>query len=99
MAMNTLTKKQATAMLLEVLKIKVLVAKMIELDALINENTNTVKELMESKLLDEVDLGEYVVRWAALAVSRFDVTAFKQEHEELYVQYLKPSVSKRFSIK
>ncbi len=97
--MGTLTKKQTAAMLLAVQKIKKLEAQKKEIDAQIKENTDLIKELMESKLLEEVEVGEYTVRWAAMAASRFDTTAFKKEHEELYMQYLKPSTSKRFSIK
>ena len=70
-----------------------------ELEVQIKENTDLCKELMESKLLEEVECGEYTVRWTATAASRFDTTTFKKEHEELYMQYLKPSTSKRFSIK
>lgn len=99
MSANVLTKRQAAAMLLMVQKIKELEALKKELEAQIKENTDMVKELMESKMLEEVEVGEYTVRWAALAASRFDSTAFKKEHEELYMQYLKPSTSKRFSIK
>ena len=99
MSANVLTKRQAAAMLLMVQKIKDLEAQKKELEAQIKENTDMVKELMESKMLEEVEVGEYTVRWAALVASRFDSTAFKKEHEELYMQYLKPSTSKRFSIK
>lgn len=99
MSANVLTKRQAAAMLLMVQKIKELEAQKKELEAQIKENTDMVKELMESKMLEEVEVGEYTVRWAALAASRFDSTAFKKEHKELYMQYLKPSTSKRFSIK
>ena len=99
MSANVLTKRQAAAMLLMVQKIKELEAQKKELEAQIKENTDMVKELMESKMLEEVEVGEYTVRWAALAASRFDSTAFKKEHEQLYMQYLKPSTSKRFSIK
>lgn len=99
MSANVLTKRQAAAMLLMVQKIKELETQKKELEAQIRENTDMVKELMESKMLEEVEVGEYTVRWAALAASRFDSTAFKKEHEELYMQYLKPSTSKRFSIK
>ena len=99
MSANVLTKRQAAAMLLMVQKIKELEALKKELEAQIKENTDMVKELMESKMLEEVEVGEYTVRCAALAGGRFDSTAFKKEHEELYMQYLKPSTSKRFSIK
>lgn len=97
--MSALTKKQTAAMLLAVQKIKELEAQKKEIDSRIKENTDMVKEMMESKLLEEVECGEYTVRYAAMAASRFDTTAFKKEHEDLYMQYLKPSTSKRFSIK
>ena len=79
-------------------KIKELEAQKKELEAQIRENTDMVKELMESKMLEEVEVGEYTVRWAALAASRFDSTAFKKEHAELYKTFTKQVASKRFSI-
>lgn len=99
MTTNTLTKKQTAAMLLAVRKVKELETQKKALDEQIKENTNLIKELMESKQIEEVQCGEFTVRWAATAASRFDTTTFKKEHEELYMQYLKPSTSKRFSIK
>lgn len=80
-------------------KVKELETQKKALDEQIKENTNLIKELMESKQIEEVQCGEFTVRWAATAASRFDTTTFKKEHEELYIQYLKPSTSKRFSIK
>lgn len=97
--MSKLTKKQSEALLLAVQGIKALEAQKKDIDAQIKEKTDMVKGLMESKQLEEAEVGEYTVRWAAMAASRFDTTAFKREHEELYKQYLKPSTSKRFSIK
>ena len=99
MSTNTLTKKQTEAMLLAVRKVKELEAQKKALEEQIKENTNLIKDLMESKQIEEVQCGEFTVRWAAMAASRFDTTTFKKEHEELYMQYLKPSTSKRFSIK
>lgn len=94
-----LQKKQTAAMLLAVKKVKELEAQKKALEEQIKENTSLIKELMESKQMEEVQCGEFTVRWAAMAASRFDTTTFKKEHEELYMQYLKPSTSKRFSIK
>lgn len=99
MSKNVLTKKQIAAMLLAIRKVKELEAQKKELEEQIKENTSLIKELMESKQLEEVECGEFTVRWAATAASRFDTTTFKKEHEELYMQYLKLSASKRFSIK
>lgn len=96
--MSKLTKKQEEAMLLAVQAIKGLEMQKKDIDAQIKEKTDTVKTFMESKLLEEMAVGEYTVRYASMAASRFDTTAFKREHEELYTQYLKPSTSKRFSI-
>ena len=42
--------------------------------------------------------GNYIVRWTAVLTNRFDTTAFKKAHGELYKEYTKQSASRRFSI-
>ncbi len=47
---------------------------------------------------EEVVAGEYKARYKAITSSRFDSTAFKATHADLYRQYYKESTSRRFSI-
>ena len=47
---------------------------------------------------EELEVGAYIVRWTSVLSNRFDSTAFKKEHDELYKRFTKQVASKRFSI-
>ncbi len=59
---------------------------------------NELKGMMEEKGTEEYCVDVFTIRYTEVASERFDSTAFKKTHEELYKQYLKQTVSKRFSI-
>ncbi|UOF92965.1 YqaJ viral recombinase family protein [Fodinisporobacter ferrooxydans] len=44
-------------------------------------------------------IGERKVIWKSVASNRFDSTKFKKDHPDLYGQYVKESLSRRFSVK
>jgi predicted phage-related endonuclease len=47
---------------------------------------------------EELVAGEYKIRWATVKSSRFDSSAFKATHAELYGQYNKTTTTRRFSV-
>ena len=47
---------------------------------------------------EELIVGPYIVRWTSVLTQRFDSTAFKREHSELYKEFTKQTASRRFSI-
>ena len=53
---------------------------------------------MTEKELEELDLGQYIVRWTPVLSNRFDTTAFKKVYGDLYKAYTKQVASRRFSI-
>ena len=53
---------------------------------------------MISRDTEELVAGRYIVRWTSVLSSRFDSTAFKREHADLYKDYVKQVSSKRFSV-
>lgn len=57
-----------------------------------------IKKDMESKGLEEMKAGSFLVRFTRVITARFDSKAFKAEHEGLYSQYMKQTESRRFSI-
>ena len=57
-----------------------------------------IKADMLSKDTEELDLGQYIVRWTSVLSNRFDTTAFKKAYGELYKAYTKQVASRRFSI-
>ena len=59
---------------------------------------DTIKNEMLEQGSEELEAGAYIIRWTSVLTNRFDTTAFKKEHNELYKQFTKQIASKRFSI-
>ena len=59
---------------------------------------DSIKNEMLDKETEELIAGAYIVRWTSVLSNRFDSTAFKREHADLYQAFTKQVSSKRFSI-
>ena len=59
---------------------------------------DSIKAQMLEENTEELAVGAYIVRWTSVLSNRFDSTAFKKEHAELYKSFTKQVASKRFSI-
>ena len=57
-----------------------------------------IKKEMEVRGVEELEAGQYVARFTTVFTSRFNTTAFKREHGDMYQQYTKQTTSRRFSI-
>lgn len=57
-----------------------------------------IKAEMLHQNTEELSAGQYIVRWTSVLTNRFDTTAFKKEHGDLYKTFTKQIASKRFSI-
>lgn len=57
-----------------------------------------IKAEMLARDTEEMETGKYIVRWTSVLSNRFDTTAFKKEHGEIYKLYTKQTASRRFSI-
>ncbi len=82
-----------------------LIQQLNEWEALADEarqEAEAVRDLIKAELLahntEEMETGKHIVRWTSVLSNRFDTTAFKREHAELYKLYTKQTASKRFSI-
>lgn len=76
-----------------------------EWEAILEEAQNEVETLRDSikqqmleEETEELMVGTYIVRWTSILSNRFDSTAFKKEHAELYKSFTKQVASKRFTI-
>ena len=74
-----------------------------ELTRLIEEaeaQIEAAKDAIKAHMGDTTELvaDEYKIRWTPVTSSRFDTTSFKKTHAELYAQYSKESVTRRFTI-
>ena len=68
------------------------------LKALIVEREARIKEEMDARETEELDLGNVIIRFTSVLSNRFDTTAFKKIHKDLYNLFVKQVASRRFSI-
>ena len=66
------------------------------LKAQITEREQAIKDEMESRELEELNLGNIIIRFTNILSNRFDTTAFKKLHKDLYNEFIKQVASRRF---
>ena len=59
---------------------------------------DAIKAEMTARDTEELQAGIFKVRWTTVISNRFDTTAFKLTHKDLYTQYTKQSTTRRFSV-
>ena len=76
-----------------------------ELEALIEEakaEAEALRDVIKAEMLnrntEEMEAGQYIVRWTSVLSQRFDTTSFKKVYGDLYKEYTKQTASRRFSI-
>ena len=76
-----------------------------ELEALISEAQadaeaikDELKAVMVERDTEEMDVDVFKIKYKTVKSSRFDTTAFKSTHKELYEQYVKQTESRRFTV-
>ena len=76
-----------------------------ELEELIEEARNeadalrdTIKQMMLNDEIEEMEVGQYMVRYQSIVSNRFDSSAFKKALPEIYESFIRQGTSKRFSI-
>ena len=57
-----------------------------------------IKAEMLNRNTEEMEAGQYIVRWTSVLSQRFDSTAFKKVMPEVYKAYIKQVISRRFTI-
>ena len=66
----------------------------VEAEALRDE----IKAEMMARNIEELSVGQFIIRWTSILSNRFDTTGFKKVYGELYKQYTKQTASRRFTI-
>ena len=76
-----------------------------DLESLIEEakaEAETLRDEIKAEMLnrdtEELEAGQYIVRWTSVLSQRFDTTAFKKVMPEVYKAYTKQVSSRRFTI-
>lgn len=59
---------------------------------------DAIKQEMLLRNTEELEVGQYIVRWTSVLSQRFDTTAFKKVMPEIYKAYTKQVSSRRFTI-
>ena len=81
------------------------IEKMQEWEALAQEATaeaEAIKDTLKQELLErnteELVAGKFILRWTSVTSNRFDSSAFKKVHGDLYKAFCKAVESRRFSV-
>ena len=90
MSANEMTKK--------VRELKELKAMIDELSAEAATIEDEIKAEMTARNVNEMAVDVFKIRWTPVTSSRFDSSAFKKVHGDLYAQYTKQTTSRRFTI-
>ena len=63
---------------------------------------DTIRDSIKAEMLEreaeELQAGQYIVRWTSVLSNRFDTTSYKKVYGDLYKAFTKQSASRRFSI-
>ena len=59
---------------------------------------DSIKQEMLERGTDEMEVGQYIVRWTSVLTQRFDSTSFKKAMPDVYKAFTKQTASRRFSI-
>ena len=59
---------------------------------------DSIKQEMLNRNTDEMEVGQYIVRWTSVLTQRFDSTSFKKAMPDVYKAFIKQSASRRFTI-
>ena len=57
-----------------------------------------IKQELLKRDTEELEAGQYIVRWTSVLSQRFDTTSFKKVMPDVYKAYTKQVTSRRFSI-
>ena len=57
-----------------------------------------IKAEMVNRNAEELEAGQYIVRWTSVLSQRFDSTSFKKVMPDVYKSFTKQVASRRFSI-
>lgn len=81
------------------------VEKLKELEELLEEvktEAESVRDEIKQEMLtqdtEELEAGQYIIRWTSVLTNRFDTTAFKKVLPDVYKAYTKQIISRRFTI-
>ncbi|MEG0875078.1 MAG: hypothetical protein RSH79_07220 [Clostridiales bacterium] len=68
----------------------------------LGEEITTIQDIIKTEMTarntEEIIAGSFKVRWKEVVSHRFDSKSFKATHADLYTQYSKETISRRFTV-
>ena len=90
-----MTAQEIIAKVTELKELKIMAE---DLAAEISSLEDTLKADMLAKDVEEMTAGAFKLRYKTVISNRFDSTAFKKDHADVYAMYTKQTSSKRFTV-
>ena len=59
---------------------------------------DSIKQEMLERGAEELECGQYIIRYQSIVSNRFDSSAFKKLMPDVYKSFIRQSTSRRFSI-
>ena len=59
---------------------------------------DSLKQELLERNIEELECGQYIIRYQSIVSNRFDNSAFKKALPDVYKSFIRQSISKRFSI-
>ena len=59
---------------------------------------DSLKAELAERGVEELEAGQYIIRYTSILSNRFDTTAFKKVMPDVYKAYTKQTTSRRFTI-
>ena len=59
---------------------------------------DSIKQELLERGTEELECGQYIIRYTSVLTQRLDTTAFKKALPDVYKSFIKQSTSRRFSI-
>jgi predicted phage-related endonuclease len=69
-----------------------------DLEAQITSIEDDIKGEMTARAVEELIAGPFKIKWTSYTSTRFDTTAFKAAHGDIYNLFAKPVEARRFSV-
>lgn len=90
-----MSKNELQAKVKELKELKIMASELADEITAIEDD---IKAFMLLQGTDEVITAEYKIRYKTVASTRFDTTAFKKEHSDLYSLFTKQTTTRRLTI-
>ena len=85
-------------LVMKVEKLKELEELLEEVKTVAESVRDEIKQEMLTQDTEELEAGQYIIRWTSVLTNRFDTTAFKKVLPDVYKAYTKQITSRRFTI-